>query len=354
MNLQEIKNILIKNKEAYLYDLLSSIKVVFSTKISTMCVNKYYVMTINPNFIDKLSEKELVFCIFHEAMHLIYGHVHSKPTNPELANMAMDIFINEELVFIGYTCPSFGLLKKTYNVPNELYTTKEIYKWLEENLPEEEKKVIIMVNTEELSDINQTEKDYEEQESQLSPEDKQDIEDIIETLRDYLEDKVKETSNIQEEEVIPWDIDLTTEIGRLIRREIKHNYSRPARYEPKGIIRPCHYINTLVPKINLYIDKSGSMEENYIKVVSSLLAIKQKLKQYTPTYYVFDTSVSLIEESELLSIVPSGGTEFKNIIGLSDLHVIITDGELDFSYIDSQKNVVTYLIKNNTISKRLV
>ena len=55
----------------------------------------------NPNFIDGLSDKELLFVVLHENMHKAYKHAitwkHLSDEDPLLANMAMDYVINLEL-----------------------------------------------------------------------------------------------------------------------------------------------------------------------------------------------------------------------------------------------------------------
>lgn len=55
-------------------------------------MNFYY----NPDFIDGLNEKQVAFLVIHELFHLLFNHPkRGKGYNHELANIAMDMIINE-------------------------------------------------------------------------------------------------------------------------------------------------------------------------------------------------------------------------------------------------------------------
>jgi len=338
--IEQIKKIILKEKEPYIYDWVNNINV--GKTNYTMRVDNKNRLYVNPKFIQKLTDKQLIGCLYHEVLHIIYGHTQSKKTNHYLINVAGDIFINEQLLSLNYELPDGKLTKETYSIPNNINTAEEIYIWLEINLAQNEKNKLKEINDQENQEL---EDDNEELETD-------NIKEIIKQIKEDIEEKQIKNNKIKDDEPIQWDIDLISNIGRLIRREEQNNYIRPARYEPEGIIRPATHINIRTPKINIYIDKSGSMCNMLSVVVNSLIEIKSKLKNYIPTYYAFNTKITQIDETNLINLRADGGTEFKNVIGDADLHIIITDGELDFSFIDSRRDVMTYFIKNNKIYKK--
>lgn len=337
---EEIKKILIENKEAYLYDFISQVEVIENNNIPTCCINVNGNIYFNKKFYNGLTASNLIFILYHELMHLIYEHHCTKKTNHYLVNVAGDIFINEELLSIGYIPTKGSLIKRVYNIPDYIYTAEEIYQWLDKNLPDEEKNKLQIQNEEEIANdelINEEEIVNDE------------LQKILSKIKSNIQKKKK--VDIQVASPVKWDIDLRGEIGRLIKRVNEKNYRRPARYEPKGIIRPNYNTTILQPKINIYIDKSGSMKEDLPIMIASIKEIKSKLKDYIPTYYAFDTETIKIEENELDKICADGGTIFNSIIGNADLHIIITDGALEMDYINSIKNIILYKIHNNTITR---
>jgi predicted metal-dependent peptidase len=338
----KIKKIVLKEKEAYLYDWINQ-TVVKKIKHSTMGVNQKKELFVNEKFIQKLSDKELVGCLYHEALHLAYNHVNSRKKNHYLVNIAGDIFINEKLTSLNYVLPDGVLFKKTFNVPNCYQTAEGIYLYLEKNLSVEKKLELKKLNDSEINEIEKIEGENTKNEE---------LNDLFEKIKEEFEEKINNNKKIKEEEPIKWDIDLTAEIGKLIKREEIKNYRRPARYEPPGIIRPANYLNIRVPQIHIYIDKSGSMENTLGVVISSLLKIKSRLKFYLPKYFSFDTKIKEVDEKNLNSLVCGGGTEFNKIIGGADLHIIITDGKLDFSFVEKRKDIIVYLIKDNEIKRK--
>jgi len=344
--IEKIKKTLLEKKEAYIYDYFTNTKKVFSEKIQTMGVDRNGSLYISPTFVEKLSDDELVGVLYHEALHIVYGHNVSKKDNHYLINVAGDIFINEQIISIGMVLPKGVCLKSTFNVPDYINTCSEIYTWLEQNLTDEQKQ--------KLSNQNKSELEKLEDLFENAPEElKKEISEIIKEFSNKMSEKINKTLKVTPEQPVKWDIDLTSEVGRLIKRTHERNYRRPARYEPKGIIRPNFKKNIHVPKINMYVDKSGSMQGIFGVVVASLKEVKQKLKSYIPTYYVFDTEITEVKPEDLENIEASGGTVFSEIKGNADLHIIITDGELDYNYIDSNKNIIVYEIKNNEIKRRV-
>lgn len=340
-----IKETILKEKEPYLYDyLISNNNIKINNNIQTFCTDNNGVIYYNENYKNTLTNKELIGVLYHEILHIAYGHIKSSKDNHYLVNIAGDIFINEELKQLNYKLPKGALYKTTYKVPDDKNTAEEIYQWLNKNLNKQQKNKIKLV-------YGQQEKDKKAVINEKTLNKEQDKKIIKKILSD-LESKRFDNHKIKTEDPIKWDIDLTTRIGRLIKRVEEKNYLRPPRREVKGLLMPNYKKSVCAPKINLYIDKSGSMQTDLPIVISSLLKIKNKLKQFIPTYYFFDTEIVMVNESDLTTVCAGGGTMFTELKGDADLHIIITDGELDFNYLDKQQNAIVYLIKNNEITLR--
>ncbi len=65
----------------------------------TACVDKNGEIFVNEDFMNKLSLPELKFLIAHEAMHVVYAHLHRLgERDPEVWNIAADYSVNDLLV----------------------------------------------------------------------------------------------------------------------------------------------------------------------------------------------------------------------------------------------------------------
>lgn len=97
--------------------------------------NFYY----NRNFVDTLTEQELIFLMGHEVLHCVYDHVNPKFVNNRdrrLLNVAQDYVINHDLVEarIG---DMIRLVEICYNPAYQGYTADEIYDILFKEAEEE-------------------------------------------------------------------------------------------------------------------------------------------------------------------------------------------------------------------------
>ena len=96
----------------------------------------------NVNFIQSLTDDELIFLFAHEVLHVVYDHFTRRDyRDPKLFNAAADFAINGELVEIGLgKMPKQGLMDKkfhTYDKDGNFVQTwgaEEIYDWLEDNV----------------------------------------------------------------------------------------------------------------------------------------------------------------------------------------------------------------------------
>lgn len=331
INKEKLKKLAIMNQEPFLYDWID-IATIQTMQKGIAAISKS-VLYLSDSFFG-LPEKEQIGVLYHEILHRVYNH-HNRTQQPnrKKANVAQDIIINETLELNNYTLPQFGVFRRTLNVPTNLRTSQEIYDWLPESS---------------ISLANMTEVEMEDQDNDESSEQ---IE-IERNIDDMLSDKaIRTRKNIKLEDPIPWDLDLEINIGRLIKRELGRNWQRSnRRIKIESLLLPHNYHATQIPKINLYIDTSGSMEGIIGYVVSSIEQIKNRLKQYEPNYYGFNTEIYPVNSLGELKV--GGGTSFSSLVGTPDLHVIITDGELDWSFIDGQKKCIAYLVRNNKIYKK--
>lgn len=296
-----------------------------------------------PAFISSLTVDEAVGVFMHEYYHIIYEHCpRGQGRHPEIWNLAIDVVVNDAVIHrCGLQLPhkvirrGEGLFK---DLPDELTTSVKIYEWLMSQgalQPSSEEKVEagnhIWDSNKETSQAK-----ARKQASQMS--------DKSEEMRDVLA-----VGND-----IDW-IDLVKavqiESGRLVHRTHKRSYNRPARYEPSGIIRPCSRRYQHHPKIDVYIDVSGSMGDNPVAIFKGLKTILGALRIYQPKFYTFNTEIAAIDiKSDKFKI--GGGTSIKNVLqkietDKADLAVLITDCEDNIQPDDFKDNVI--IVSNNTL-----
>lgn len=88
-------------------------------------------MYVNPEFVEKLNDKEKLGLLVHEIMHITLGHVwpwRRQWRDPKRWNRAGDYVINSFLKKEGFTLPEGGLYDSKY----EDMSTEEVYELLEE------------------------------------------------------------------------------------------------------------------------------------------------------------------------------------------------------------------------------
>lgn len=97
--------------------------------IPTMCVDGV-TMCYNPEFVHKLTERELEGVEAHEVMHCCFKHFSRRQhRDPFLWNIAGDFVINYDLTESGFTLPKGAMLDAKYKNMN----TEEVYEDIEKN-----------------------------------------------------------------------------------------------------------------------------------------------------------------------------------------------------------------------------
>jgi len=94
--------------------------------IETMAVdidgNLYY----NPNFVNSLSDNELVATICHEILHVVFEHpIRGAKRHPKVYNIASDAVINANLVKQGFTLPKGTIKPNPFSDETELLILTE-------------------------------------------------------------------------------------------------------------------------------------------------------------------------------------------------------------------------------------
>lgn len=312
-------------------------------------------IVFDPDFIEGLSSSDFLFFAAHEYYHIIYDHVRiAKENNFErtVYNIACDVIINEHLVNkIKLKKPSGNWIFRNSPIfngmPEECDTSKKVYKWLIDNKVEfEEQDNMGDINGEKNADDSEITEKINRADRLAEEQDLKDGKPASKEILDALERDIPEENS-------DW-IDLLTamriESGRLVRREIIHNYSRPSRREePSGIILPAARHTVAMPRVDVYIDVSGSMGNNPIHIYAGIKSILSHMSVYRPRFFSFHTDIHDLDMKKN-KINLGGGTDIKKVLNKikedkSDLAIVITDCEDNVKKSDFSRNVV--VVSNN-------
>lgn len=109
--------------------ILVNLKLLYTDKLKTAGVDGVHLF-MNPDFVDTLDNKQLVFLLLHETMHMVYQHITRKGgRNHKLWNVAGDYVINNELDRIGIPVLAGALLDHKYDG----LTTDAVYHKLQQD-----------------------------------------------------------------------------------------------------------------------------------------------------------------------------------------------------------------------------
>lgn len=307
-------------------------------------------------FVGSLTDEEALGVFQHEYYHIIYNHVgRSRGKHPLMWNLAADVIVNDAVKSrCGFALPASCVFRGQgvfSDLPAELTATNEIYNWLLQNKCE--------------SDVSPDER--EEAEDHASPAEGQSYprpangnkgeEGAAEAnkkagqLADKNSREVAEANGVRVESA--W-MDLVgalrVESGRLVHRVHQRSYRRPARYEPEGLIRPCFTQYQHHPKVDVYIDVSGSMGDAPLTIFEGLKSILSAMRIYRPRFFTFNTDIFSVDvKASKFNI--GGGTDIKKVLHKiaedhADLAILITDCEDNISVDDIESNVI--VVSNNT------
>lgn len=200
----------------------------------------------------------------------------------------------------------------------------------------------------------------------LDPELQKQVQEAIRTLVGKLRTDVQtqaESRRDYKPQEIPWTKMIDRFLGRHLKRAETRNIRRPSnRYReilPSSVVVPSNRGYVLTPKINVYLDVSGSMSGVIVNVREVLEAAKRHFKKYKGKYYEFDTEVYEFTRNEFFkqSGATGGGTDIAKVIGhfrmdrTADLAIIITDAEDSAAEFDAQLSTINkplLLVTDNT------
>lgn len=159
---------------------------------------------------------------------------------------------------------------------------------------------------------------------------------------------------------IDWKAMLRRFLGRYLKRTETRNYARPTnRYDDilpaSKVVLPSMRGYVKTPKINLYLDTSGSMSNIIGNVRQILTEAKRYFKQYSAKYYEFDMQVYEFSKEEFFGNekADGGGTDVKKVLNhyiqdkKADLGILITDGEDEFASVLNAIDKPTLILTNN-------
>lgn len=291
----------------------------------------------------QLPLREQYFIVNHEFLHIILKHIErSEGKDMRIYNLAADVVINELLCQRGRIMPDGAATYSSLNVPRALKTTDDIYLYLLDNVKEDESghgDLVVEPSAEIPEDVIKEMTSLVNQEIESKYHDQALKEQIVSVPQDF-------------REKVDWFNDLMAEIGRLAVRTNIKTYNRPPRVKIAGCILKGGYVKQDIPKINIIIDVSGSMEREPLKIAAKIQAMQSYLKVFQPNYYWLNTAWGKIDD--ITNIKLGGGTDLSQIkyITGADMNVLITDCE-DEKGVEAINNSSDryYIVTNNPQTK---
>ncbi|NPA66732.1 MAG: hypothetical protein GXO11_07610 [Epsilonproteobacteria bacterium] len=254
----------------------------------------------NDEFIQTLSQEELIFAFSHASMHKILNHTSRKQKRfSYLWQLASDYAISSLLLKSGFELPSFARYQKRFD---GMYA-EEIYAILQDEIKNEEfsddeelETGFNEENKQQQKRSDQTQKDPTKQnenfqlESELEERLEQKfIEDLLNKYYEEFPEPIKRYINLPSKPTINWK--------QLLRNAIntyaKHDYviypaSKKLLYQ--GVYLPSLKSETL--EITIVIDSSGSIDqqllEEFLSEVASILLI---IPSYTVDFFIIDDAI---------------------------------------------------------------
>lgn len=266
----------------------------------------------NPEFVDNLTQDQLVFLMLHETWHVAYLHmVRLGDKYPQVWNMAGDYVINNMLVDQGFKMPPNGLQDYLYSN----MSTEQVYELLKENKGSGDE------DSFEMDIYMDNPGDGEGQGGKDPKEVEEEIKGIIvRAITQHQMDASKEAGNIPQEilrsveELINPKLDWRQLLARFVSEKSKEDYSwsRPnRRFISQGLILPSQYSES-ISDLTIAIDTSGSVDERMLtEMLSEINYIQDTIKPKNTTILDFDTEIHnvyhLNEDTDIMSLEFNGG-----------------------------------------------
>ena len=312
------------------------------------------VLYVAPEFFLSLSKFERVGLLMHEMLHVVMRHLsRGKDLNPKVANIAMDIAINQ---FIPETLlPRGALLPQQF-----IFRTGEAFEYYYVALLNSSQKD----NKETLDNHNFT-GDEEDGASEAVTQASMDtaISEAIKTCRDSFAGRVpKEVEKIfhdylAEKVKTNWKSILKGYVGRSLSSEKESTRSRPNRRQGFMATGMKHVDS---PKVLVGIDHSGSVNDTMVKIFEDeLRGVLSALTDRTEVAY-FDTKIQATEKlrdarGRSPTRYASGGTDFNAIAEYAkqqkpDVLIVFTDAEASAPKVLLRCPVIWCIVGNSSDS----
>ena len=315
--------------------------------VGTMAVDRRGRLYYNPDFVQDLTDQELVGLIWHEVNHLVRDHPTRGQNLPNIPRrgVAADLEINDDAEEAGITLPTGkhrGVYPKDFGLPPRL-TMEEYY----HRLPEGTRKPQEAFDREGSGEGGEPGSWELPDDSGTSPE-------VLTVARRQVAELVVQGEAKRQGHVpaglARWARDyLNPKVDwrRVLRRLVKGGlqasqrqkptYNRVHRrsqaYHPYAL--PGHY--GLRPRVGVVVDTSGSMGEDEVsQALAEIRALLRTVRQVT--VYSVDASVHTVQKvfrTEQIRLFGRGGTRMGEGIKRAqadrlDLIVVLTDGETDW------------------------
>jgi predicted metal-dependent peptidase len=372
LNIDKARAILI-NEEPYFACLLQACHFRWDERVKTAGVSvtrrANVELVVAPSFWNSLNGFEGVGLLKHEMLHLLHEHLtRGKELNPKMANIAMDIAINQ---FIKrHQLPEGGLLNDGLHLPNgpklpgQAETDKLIKSLkLEENRTFEIYYLALLKKKQELDQTSPMDNhewqsgdgEGDEGEPQEGEEGegpakgavadelrKAAIDNVLRQALQDSKDRYPGRTPMHVEQLmndrfrparIDWRKALRSYIGRKMSTHIESTRTRLNRR--LGLLAP-GYRRTYTPKILIGVDASGSVpNEMYVCFMNEIKAILKGQDDKTEIFFfdhtVCDFKLKLSTMKEIPKRPACGGTSFAAALAYAteqkpDLCIILTDG----------------------------
>lgn len=312
-----------------------SLETVVTTECSTAATNGKKLL-INPDFFTALSERERVFLLAHESLHVAYMHMlRLEGRDHKVWNMACDYVINEHLIDAGYAMPSGGLYDRRYKD----LSSDIVYKHLMEH-PEQQPQDF----EPDIQPPEQGEGGNEEAQAQQA---EREIQDIV--IRANMQVAISGQDGGQVpaevrralEDLLKPKIDWRKALARFLLSMSKSDYSFKKfnrKYLEDGLYFPTLQSEGNLTRVDFAVDVSGSVTPKICtQFCSEILSVLQHHSPEKIGVYQFGTKVAKtsivkgVKDLLTLEFVDGGGTlispvfeEFKK--SPAKALIILTDG----------------------------